>query len=209
MSAHFACSSVFPRLLRVLGGVSIACTCLFLSSCATEEVVVATLPSDDSDCASNADCLTTAFCARESCGDARGLCKLRPVLCDDQGPPTCGCDGVSYWNDCLREQYGASASVPESCTRDAAACSDEHGADCPVLGASCAKLLPPGAACEESTPGACWILPAECPEFGPPGRWMACDDPIHCLDACSALRTGRPYRNDFMRQCPPPDFPGR
>jgi hypothetical protein len=214
MRVHAGFPPAVSRVLRVLGAGHLACAWLLVSSCATEEVLVATLPSDAgltdvTDCVSNDDCLPTAFCARAGCEDARGLCELRPVFCDDQGPPTCGCDGVSYFNDCLRMQYGASASAPlESCRRAPAACTDENGRDCPVDGAACAKLLPPDLACEESTQGACWVLPAQCPEFGPPDRWMACDDPTDCLDTCGAIRTGRPYRHDVMRQCPP-DSPRR
>jgi hypothetical protein len=213
MSHRALSSSPRARRLRALGAVGIAGVGLLVSSCATDDVVVATLPSDAdasdaSDCTTNDDCLPTAFCARERCGDAGGFCELRPVLCDDAGPQTCGCDGVSYWNDCLRRQYGATSSAPGSCMREHADCTDENGLDCPVPGAACAKLLPPGAACDDSTRGSCWVLPAECPEFGSMDRWVACDDASQCLDTCSALRTGRPYRHDVMRQCQG-QFPGR
>jgi len=211
MSALQLAAIVSRRFLGSVGLSLLGCVALFSSSCATDDVTVATLPNDavtsgDTDCETNDDCPPAAYCARTSCNDARGACEIRPIVCDDQGQPACGCDGVSYWNDCLRKQYGATASAQGSCAR-AAACADANGLDCPILGAACAKLLPPGSACDDNTLGACWILPVACSEFGPPDRWMACDGQMECLDTCSAIRTGRPYRHDVMRQCPSPEFP--
>jgi hypothetical protein len=189
-------------------GAFFAVVVLF-SACATDDVVVATLPADADasevpGCTSNDDCPPIAFCARQSCGDTQGSCQLRPVLCDDQGPPTCGCDGVSYWNDCLRMQYGATSSIPGSCASGPATCMDDNALDCPVLGAACAKLFSPGVACDEQELGACWVLPVECPTMTTPDRWRACSEPMtDCRDTCGAIRSGRPYRHDLMHECMP------
>ncbi len=177
-----------------------------LLGCGTEDVVVATLPvnagvTGDSVCATNDDCAPASFCARRSCGDPQGACQLRPVLCDDQGPPTCDCDGVSYWNDCLRMQYGATASSEGSCSSGAATCMDDNALDCPVLGAACAKLFPPGVPCEDDAMGACWVLPVACPAFAAPDWWSTCSGPMECHDTCEAIRAGRPYQHDLTRQC--------
>jgi hypothetical protein len=207
------CAAKLRRsLARALLGYGVGHAVL-VCSCGTDDVVVATLPvdggaGDETDCTSNDDCPPIAFCARERCGDARGVCQVRPFMCDPQGPPTCGCDGVSYWNDCLRQQYGESASTPGSCARGAATCTDESALDCPMPGAACAKLLPPNASCEGDAVGACWILPVDCPMGGPSERWSSCGDRPDCRDTCAAIRTGLPHRPDIMHQCPPV-LPGR
>lgn len=185
-------------------------------ACGPDDVVVATLPVDAgseagsdaaSGCSSNDDCQPAEFCARATCGDAYGSCELRPLVCDDQGTPSCGCDGVSYWNDCLRTQFGATASRAGSCTTGAATCTDERATECPVAGAACARLLPPGPTCDDTALGACWVLPADCPMTGPTDRWSSCTNPMDCRGTCDAIRAGRPFRHDVMRQCGP-DFPG-
>jgi hypothetical protein len=178
------------------------------AACGTDDVVVATVPAPvevdgGAGCATNDDCEPIEFCARQSCSDAHGTCDLRPVLCDDAGAPSCGCDGVSYWNDCLRMQYGATASQPGSCATGAATCLADNALDCPVLGAACAKLFPPGVACDDTQRGACWVLPVACPQFGPPDQWASCDSRMECRGTCDAIRTGRPYHHDIMRQCSP------
>ena len=202
---------------RALLGYGLVHAALLLCSCGTDDVVVATLPvhagtpeaGNGGDCTSNDDCPPIAFCSRERCGDARGVCLVRPATCDPLAPPSCGCDGVSYWTDCLRQQYGVTASTPGSCMRDAAACADENGLDCPVVGAACAKLLF-NTPCQDDVLGACWILPFECPMAmaGPPELWSSCGDRMECRDTCGAIRAGRPFRADLMHQCSP-DFPGR
>lgn len=177
-----------------------------LLGCGTEDVVVATLPVEagvrgDAVCTSNDDCAPASFCARQSCDDVEGACQLRPLLCDQPGPPTCGCDGVSYWTDCLRMQYGTTASTAGSCSSGAAACMDDNALDCPILGAACAKLFPPGTPCEADALGACWVLPVACPEFTTPDLWSSCSGPMECRDTCGAIRAGRSYQHDLARQC--------
>ncbi|HEX3849595.1 MAG TPA: hypothetical protein VHW01_01440, partial [Polyangiaceae bacterium] len=77
-----------------------------MTSCATDDIVVATIeqaaPSEPS-CTSNADCQPTAYCDKAGCNVSIGSCRLRPLLCDLNSSPRCGCDGVTYWNDCLRK----------------------------------------------------------------------------------------------------------
>jgi hypothetical protein len=204
-------ASLYRGGLRVVLGYAPVLGSLALApGCGTDDVIVATLPAEveadagagaDSGCSTNDDCQPAEFCARTSCNEAYGTCEVRPLLCDDQQGPSCGCDGVSYWNDCLRMQYGATASQSGSCSTGAASCMDQNALDCPVIGAACAKLLPPGVACPPDTLGACWVLPVECPQMDLPDRWNACDDRMDCEDTCQAIRSGQPHRHDVTRQC--------
>jgi hypothetical protein len=178
---------------------------LLATSCATDDVVVATLkpavPSEPS-CASNADCQPTAYCDKAGCTDASGSCRLRPLLCDSNSSPDCGCDGVTYWNDCLRKQSGVASATDGECTTAAATCISPDASDCPVVGASCARLLPRGPDCSEDTIGACWMLPADCPPvLGSTERWRACSAANACDDTCVAIRSGEPHQREFGPGC--------
>jgi hypothetical protein len=188
---------------------------LIVTSCATEDVVVATLDqgstsdagtsdagtSDAGTCTNNADCQPTAYCAKDSCAAMTGSCRLRPLLCDANSSPHCGCDGVTYWNDCLRMQSGAAAATNGECAV-AATCTNSDATDCPVEGASCARLLPGGPNCPNDTIGACWVLPPDCPTGAAPSeRWHTCDAPNNCEDTCAAIRSGTPHQRNFGPGC--------
>lgn len=51
------------------------------------------------------------------CGwdDIGGTCKTVPEACDDIYDPVCGCDGVTYANDCERFVAGAQLDHPGDC----------------------------------------------------------------------------------------------
>jgi hypothetical protein len=55
---------------------------------------------------------------REQCevADAAGLCTERPQACALNIAPVCGCDGVTYSNDCLRLRGGVSLAHDGACT---------------------------------------------------------------------------------------------
>jgi len=177
--------------------------------CVTDEIVVVTLEGgppaemgrphkEQQPCDKSSDCPhSNDICNKFHCYDEHGLCEPWPTVCDTMLDPRCGCDGVTYWNDCLRKQAGVVSSSMHECGVNAASCST--GADCPIAGGSCAHLLPPGAMCSGNALGACWMVPPVCPTpFGPVG-WTSCDDPMRCEGLCSAIRSGASYR-----QSPPP-----
>jgi hypothetical protein len=202
------------RLLAAfaLAGSSVA----LFAACADEQIVLATLPpgedgglpSQPRRCVDARECSSKEFCSRVTCGDVAGFCELAPVLCEEDARPACGCDGVTYWNDCLRRTAGITAAMPGECGYNARMC--RHGGgkggppgepdDCPP-GAYCAHLLslpgvqPPPEFCAPDAPGTCWALPAACPDHAGPDRWIACGTPqTVCAPTCDAIRSGLPYK---------------
>ena len=201
MNASRATTRIFTPLLWLFLQLTGA-------ACGTGDVVVAELDSASNahPCRMNAECAPTAYCAKATCSDTSGSCLLRPLMCDNtdaMAAASCGCDGVTYWNDCLREQSGVAAHTDGECAASAAMCSSADAAGCPTPGASCARLLPGGPACPADTIGACWVLPPDCPMMmpGTGTRWLACDGSNSCDDTCAAIRSGMPHRHDFVGGC--------
>jgi hypothetical protein len=201
------------RVARLVAAFALAGSGVALSAaCADEQIVLATLPPGEDGgqpnapkrCVDASECSSKEFCARESCGDVAGLCELVPVVCEEETHPACGCDGVTYWNDCLRRTAGITSVTPGECGYNARIC--RHGGskgappgapdDCPP-GTFCAHLLSlPGVQqCPPEAPGTCWALPVVCPDRAGLDRWIACGAPQNvCASTCDAIRTGLPYK---------------
>jgi hypothetical protein len=67
-------------------------------------------------CSGSADCAPDAYCERPvgACDDA-GTCVPRPDVCTALWAPVCGCDGVTYGNDCEAARAGASVRHDGEC----------------------------------------------------------------------------------------------
>jgi hypothetical protein len=216
------------RLTATLAA-SIAAVAL-VAACTSEEILLAKVPAsseggtrrESARCVDTTDCARNAFCEKRSCDSVGGSCEPRPIVCEDEASPVCGCDGVTYWNDCLRRVAGVSAMAEGECTKTALTCGPK-GSDpsrpppprdpgdpaeplfgCPE-GASCARLLPFGGT--DPTPtadecprdelqGTCWSLPAVCPSANPGSdRWLPCGVAnAPCATTCEAIRSGEPYK---------------
>ena len=190
-----------------LPGVVAAWIACAASSCSSTDVTLATLPGGDGAatppppprCASIADCPSGTYCDKSACDSPSGTCELFPAECVNEEQPVCGCDGLTYFDHCLRQASGIAAETPGPCP--GLTCGGPSNVACPA-GTFCAQLggMGPGH-CSPVAEGNCWVLPAQCP---PPSQganlWDSCPPGRHCIDTCDALRAGGSYGRAIM--CP-------
>jgi hypothetical protein len=176
-----------------------------LAACATETIVVGEVPATDagpqapppSRCVDT--CASGYYCALPSCGATSGTCLPPPQSCDATEAPVCGCDGLTYFNDCWRQAFGVSASTPGPCGQGGVFCGGPNDPACPT-GALCAQLGSPHDGCHEVL-GTCWVLPPHCPTTVPTNAWDSCSPTGGvCVSTCDAIKAGGAYRRS--ESCP-------
>lgn len=187
-------------------GPSLLLLVLLFLACGPVDLVVvdvpdggATTPTEGAPCSRADDCLAGQVCETQSCAMTLGRCVPRPLAsaCPDDFRPECGCDGVTYWNGCLRRAAAQrSSSERGQCQQAPRAC--DTTTPCPG-DASCARLVFPNE-CGRVAAGACWVVPQTC--SGGVDHFFACGPPpTVCLDLCGAVRSQQPAAR-FPGPCP-------
>ncbi len=170
---------------------------LVLAGCGAVSIPIVTVSDSDGGfrppmgrpCLDNQECGGGELCDKVACDDEFGRCVRRPAFCDGDARPECGCDGVTYWNECLRRAAGvASRSGRGECVNPRTC--DETTEPCPE-GAICARLIFPNE-CSLPASGACYVLPDVC-EGDTRDHYFSCTDVAQsqCLDGCAAIRSGQ------------------
>lgn len=161
-------------------------------------------------CASRLDCMPDWRCEKPSCDAVMGECAPPPLFfCPPDPAPVCGCDGVTYWNDCVRRQAGAQLEATGECGVSACPCDiDSDCADDSEF-AVCAHLVQGAEMCHSDEKGVCWVLPPQCvPNSTDPPSWRECRPPelppAPCVDTCQAIASHHTHKRQKMGECLPP-----
>lgn len=154
----------------------------------------------DSPCASSNDCPSGFLCEKAACGDPLGQCLEPPTVCSAFQDPVCGCDGISYFNDCVRQMSGAVRASRGECKDLARRCNPFTGMECPA-GTYCAILQPrEGFSCDPNTfpVPKCWGLPLDCGSSSK-GSYQSCipsgsgTGERPCVNQCQAIESEVPH----------------
>lgn len=181
----------------------IATLTLLLAACSDEPVILATIPASttsdaggrvgDKRCTRTDDCGSGQYCKKHGCSETAGNCEPYPALCGDEEQVVCGCDGVTYFNECLRRAAGIAEAHDGECEADAVQCGGPGKTACPGS-ATCATLLGSDRRDCHDAMGSCWVVPVTCPTPTHADRWDECE-PLgrRCVDTCEAIRSGKSY----------------
>lgn len=149
-------------------------------------------------CTTNVDCGSRSLYCAKTLGDCEGtgVCTTVPRVCPRVIDPHCGCNGMTYDNDCLAAAAGVNVSARGACDTSACALDAREGccfddADC-GRGQRCVEE-----ACSRGGEGTCVttrLLAGTCWEDADCARGQTCEGEDIC---------------DCGNRCLVPDAPGR
>ncbi len=147
-------------------------------------------------CGVDDPCPEGLACDLSSCGEgALGACVPTPETCGGVHAPVCGCDGVTYGNECQRLQAGAGLDHEGLCEADegcGGACGEAQACDtrgcgdgargaCVSAATPCAPVSEPVCGCD----GTLYVNDCERLAAG-----VAQDDELGCLDDATCVADG-------------------
>ncbi|HLK35334.1 MAG TPA: hypothetical protein VKU41_01195 [Polyangiaceae bacterium] len=161
-------------------------------------------------CMTNADCrVSHTFCSIPDCKSCfngacvmptAGTCLPIPDSCPSDDSPVCGCDLVTYFNDCLRRTSGVAASASGACPLSPSCFPRRTGPPdpqvppCPGVCAYIEIVQGLGSECQDTyVPPTCWILPDRCPDKTIHFVDGCEDRTVTCRGLCQAIASGGGY----------------
>ena len=152
-------------------------------------------PIDDNEedpggvCVSNSDCGMEEYCSKAiGYCTGTGECQPRPEICITVWDPVCGCDGITYGNDCEAAAAGENVDYRGECQTGTCVSNSDCG-----TGEYCAK-----ATGDCAGTGECQSMPEHCPDVWDPV--CGCDGRTYG-NVCEAAAAG--MNVDYDGVCQP------